>query len=637
MTSAAQAEAVARYVISAGRTRPVVVLTASPGGVESQFDVGEIGAALGPEVDVRLLAAPDAVAAFGALMPAGGQTYGGAARVYPPGRAWLDDPARLPLRFPGGQADGAAGVTASSLLVDDALAMVARANWRSGRVPAGRRRVDGVVKGLVANRAVVRLEDGTFAAVTPALTVPGLPVHRLCAVGQQVVGLHDPATSWLDVHDSLRAPSQLLKPYKVGRVVLVEVGEVADDHLVVRLHPDVEVRVERVDAAPEGGMLPGLYSAGDVVRAVVTARPPAWALRLVDVPDGTAVKAVALLAGGPPWLAEVIGESRVEQSAAPVPPTVRAVPGPPVGRRSSTAPVDVGVADPGTGEPVSSAVRATPGMVSGRRRTQLSATPVDMSAPRVVPAPLPPAVPAPSVSVPPVRKAPVPVPPVRKQPGGSGGRDDVVRLPAAGLRGPVALGDDVSDVRPAEVRALLGEFVLLERDRERLEARIASLTEQLRDQRAQLRGALASQSRGASVRPAFADAEAGLRHEITGAWARRIPVAEQPSLPLGDFLVGPEFVDSLTRLGEGHRDKALAVAVEVILGLAPSLPGREVHRYRESESGGSPYVTRADGAALWRANLQSGSAAARRMHYWILPGGTVELCHVGVHDERPPH
>lgn len=47
-------------------------------------------------------------------------------------------------------------------------------------------------------------------------------------------------------------------------------------------------------------------------------------------------------------------------------------------------------------------------------------------------------------------------------------------------------------------------------------------------------------------------------------------------------------------------------------------------------------VHRDDGAVLWRAHLQTNTASARRLHFWRLPGGEVELWHVGTHDERPP-
>ncbi|MFC6152497.1 hypothetical protein [Nocardioides yefusunii] len=647
VTTAAAAEDLARNVTDAGRTRVVVVLTAPPGEAQPWFDVEEILTSLGGDADVHLLATGEAVWAFCARIPEAAQVLGGAGRVYPPGRAWLDDPTRFPLRFPAVPADA----VATAVLVDDALAMVARANWRSGRIAAGRRRVTGVVKGAVANRALVRLDAGGFASITPALTVPGIPLERLVSEGQQVTGLHDPASRWLDVHDSLRPASQFLKAYKVGRVVLVEVARVEQDHLVVRLHPDVEVRVEGADAARGNAALVTLYSPGDVVRAVVVTRPPAWAVRLVDVPVEEPVRAAALLPGGPAWLVERAPEQGAASVPAAAPGAVMprpAVPAPPRKRpgvpgipRSATTPSKreldtVRRAERETGEPPAVPVAATPAALVGRRPVPLTATPVVMTpaaAPKTAASKS--AAPSPGFPSPGVPKPATPRPTATPQPVHSTSPAGAVRLPPAGLKPPTRVGKSGGGAGAAEFAALLQEFALLERERARLETRVESLNEQLRDQRSQLRKAVAE--RAADAPAVFADPEFGFRHAVLGAWARRIPVAEQASVPLGDFRIGEQFLASVERLGASYRDKVLSVTVEIVCGLAPSLPSREVHRYRESESGGSPYVTRADGAALWRASLQAGTAAARRIHYWILPGGLVELCHVGVHDERPPH
>jgi hypothetical protein len=42
---------------------------------------------------------------------------------------------------------------------------------------------------------------------------------------------------------------------------------------------------------------------------------------------------------------------------------------------------------------------------------------------------------------------------------------------------------------------------------------------------------------------------------------------------------------------------------------------------------------REDGARAWRVSLQSNTPAARRLHYWVLPDGSIELAKVGVHDD----
>ena len=114
-------------------------------------------------------------------------------------------------------------------------------------------------------------------------------------------------------------------------------------------------------------------------------------------------------------------------------------------------------------------------------------------------------------------------------------------------------------------------------------------------------------------------------------------LARQGSLPLPDFRIGPYFIDALQRLQGIKQAKVADVVVEVVTDRAKDLPGRELHQYREADGGNAPGVRRStDDAVMWRVNLQTNSASARRLHYWAMPGGEIELWHVGTHDERPP-
>ena len=58
-----------------------------------------------------------------------------------------------------------------------------------------------------------------------------------------------------------------------------------------------------------------------------------------------------------------------------------------------------------------------------------------------------------------------------------------------------------------------------------------------------------------------------------------------------------------------------------------------VHPLRAARSAGSPQKVRADGARAFRVSLQSRTAAARRLHYWELGDGRVELARIGYHDD----
>jgi hypothetical protein len=121
---------------------------------------------------------------------------------------------------------------------------------------------------------------------------------------------------------------------------------------------------------------------------------------------------------------------------------------------------------------------------------------------------------------------------------------------------------------------------------------------------------------------------------VLTAWALRTPLGEQPSRPLGDYEIGPDFLDSLERTPGVNVAKVADVVFEIVTGRVQDVPGRELHRVRVSAGPTADYVRRAeDGANLWRAALQTKTPQARRIHYWSLPGGTVELSHVGLHDD----
>jgi len=172
-----------------------------------------------------------------------------------------------------------------------------------------------------------------------------------------------------------------------------------------------------------------------------------------------------------------------------------------------------------------------------------------------------------------------------------------------------------------ELRELKREFNLLE----------STLTKL----RAKLRKSKSSKDQSSEL-PIFADPEEGFRYLVLTQWAIRFPGIQQKDLPLKEFTLGPKFLDSLENLQGISREKVTDVVVEIATGIASELAGREVHRLREGAAGDSRHVTREDGAVCWRASLQVGTSSARRIHYWMLPGGIIEFSRVTVHDDFLP-
>jgi len=193
-----------------------------------------------------------------------------------------------------------------------------------------------------------------------------------------------------------------------------------------------------------------------------------------------------------------------------------------------------------------------------------------------------------------------------------------------------------------QVKELGGLLEEAEYDRETLRAQLRFAERDLNiartdltKSRAQLRKAKSS-SAPARDMPVFADPEVGFRYLVLTQWATRLPSGDQLAKPLPDFTIGAKFLQSLNELQGVSREKVADVVVEILTGVAHKADGRAVHPLREGAGATTPRVARSDGAVCWRASLQVGTASARRIHYWVMPGGGIELSRVTVHDDFNP-
>lgn len=133
----------------------------------------------------------------------------------------------------------------------------------------------------------------------------------------------------------------------------------------------------------------------------------------------------------------------------------------------------------------------------------------------------------------------------------------------------------------------------------------------------------------------FADPVDDLRFAVRQAWARRIPAGEKAANPLGEWSVGPAFIDSLAHLGTVRYSKLAEVIADVLVGDPARLAALEQHELRTGEGGNAPIHVREDGAVCYRVYLQQKSPSARRLHYWRR-GNWVELSRVVLHDDVAP-
>lgn len=134
----------------------------------------------------------------------------------------------------------------------------------------------------------------------------------------------------------------------------------------------------------------------------------------------------------------------------------------------------------------------------------------------------------------------------------------------------------------------------------------------------------------------FLDPADQFRFEVELAWARRVPAAQKADYPLRPWTIGDEFIHTMEASQGTCHTKVVGVVVEVIAGIAQSIHSRAVKPLRMGWAQTAGIWSRSDGAVCFRARIQSNSPAARRLHYWRLPGGTIELSSVRTHDDMRP-
>lgn len=195
---------------------------------------------------------------------------------------------------------------------------------------------------------------------------------------------------------------------------------------------------------------------------------------------------------------------------------------------------------------------------------------------------------------------------------------------------------DLREPRPLQpaatpVTAELAQIAALEDELERLEQRHRRDQETIRQMQQANR-----LNRRLSVPVVHSDPEAQFRLEVELDYLSRVeePDRAKFSWPTR-YHVGGDFLPSLAQLvrdGGIAREKIVSVCADILSGRAREMPNRAVKEWRTSARG--PQRKReADGAVAMRARLQTGASAARRLRYWVLRNGEIELDWVGVHDE----
>ena len=127
------------------------------------------------------------------------------------------------------------------------------------------------------------------------------------------------------------------------------------------------------------------------------------------------------------------------------------------------------------------------------------------------------------------------------------------------------------------------------------------------------------------ARRMFADAGDEVRFRVMALWAEQTTPQQKLDAPLPKYTMGPNFAATLEDLGAQNPvlfDKVSRLVLRILLG-----QDRDGHKLDITGK------TREDGAVSWRSYVEQKTASARRLHFWRLPGGGIELSRVVLHDD----
>lgn len=573
--------------ITAGRrTKPAAVVSWHPEQLHNRIDVAHIAREVGGLADIFWLENGAESYAFGDNLPPGAHVFGNAARVYSEDLRWMRDVQRSPLRM---ARDRAAAVRAAEDIIDDVLSQIREVPLKSTPARSAPRRAHGTVKAFASagSRAIVELRDGTCCTIQREHVVPPVRLDWMLSLGQTVEGDLDPEDRTLDIN-GLRTVPRLAELYGSGDLVLALAEQVGAGSAKLTLFPGCSwsVAAARISSNPLD-TVESLVTEGEVVVARFLREQGAVALSLIDVDDDAPVKeAPALLHGGSPWLQA--GRHLAEQASA--------------GRTFAAAGPDDG------GSPAA--------LLSPDNATE------DLPSPAVRPSAV-------------LRSVQLQLESERRR--------------VAALQELVAAASDAGAELVTGQKEHAALLLQLEAERELsadLQAALAAAGARTERHLQELQG-LRTRNREAqqALRRAAVDSDGlfrtpgeRLRHDVYLAWAKNTPAVDKATqaLPVV-WKAGPDFAASLYSFTEpGVVAKALKATVEVLTGAAERNPAREIHALRENAGGEAPQLRRADGAKCFRAAIEVKVAGARRLHFWRLPDGTVELSRVVVHDDTKP-
>jgi predicted RNA-binding protein with RPS1 domain len=600
--------------------------------------VDELGAAVGDVADIFVLPTGDLSWELTDRLPPRLDVYGGATRIWWPLGEGDANPLDHPLFFVHDRSQS-----------DETIARIVDAFERRGilvreRVPEGAE-IPAVVTRVLRNGAELRLAGGeeAFAHVSHLTSARGLAPPQIVRVGQPVRARVSGGS-----RAGRRVPVSLLpfeperwdrleEQYRDGMLVEGVVDEMRNIGAFVEIFPGIRGLLRKGQITREWVSHPEDYLALDdviAVRITKIDRPnERIELSCLDIGDEEPIEPLAALyPDGPPWLAEPAPEVQDEDAEGLPPPerdedvgrpaVISSEPEPAQDEPEAEEPSEV----PEPEEPVAVVeAEELERVITDGRELQAQVGSLFGSAERRIRE-----LRAEAAQVRQILEQDIAEARLRLLELAESETQDLVgsteaalaaaRREAGDLREQLAAADD--DRRELFQRLKEARGTAKDADR-----RVARLRKDLHDERDR------SDRLERELAAAGFDETARFVADVRRAWEQTTTPADRERYTWTEPVIGPEFLQSVSQVHGINRDRVVEVCAHVVSGRAPEIGGLELHPLRSSEGGGAPQREREDGAKAWRCSLQVGSPSARRLHYWQLLDGGVELAKVVYHDD----
>jgi len=471
---------------------------------------------------------------------------------------------------------------------------------------AKRIRVSGTVATVSDSMAMVKPDPGASISATAMMIdagtqYNGMPLDSFLSVGLRLAGEWDPTAMRFFPDFGNWSESRFLDEFPMGTIVLGLVAAVSRQTADVRVHPSLSIEMKRDDVSTNPkDVIDHLWSKGDIV-SVRVIRDPSGRLRLrhTDVDDDEPIAtAPPVIDGGEPWLTkskmDLIDSTKElwERERREAEEFTRAL-----DVLSDRMQLDIddleralGSIGTDTGEiAVVGAKPPTDGLTARERSNH------EFSAAQI--------------------------------------RRMITNY-------KVELGKLVDQNR--RLTEALSAKTRREGD---LAEQAESLRGQLSRARQELQDANKRDHSGSSESLSVADrrtrygtVEEWIREEIRAFWIGNYTPDDRATFPLDrqSWRVLPSFILTFQTLTDDGKDKAIKTATHIVTGRNAIEHITEDHPLREGDENSKPEVVREDGALARRAYIESHTAQSRRLHYWKLKDGSIELSRVGLHDDFTP-